>query len=161
MNVGKSLLAGLAVALVACGSQPQSRLKVPVGDSPQRGSSDAWVTVVEFADFECPFCRNEEPILIDTESLYGADLRLIFKYFPLTSIHPRAQAAAVAAECAGEQGKFWDMHDLLFTTALDDATLLADARQVPGLDVPAWQVCIGTSASASRVAADVALATSL
>ena len=134
---------------------------MPIGDSPQRGPGDAWVTVVEFSDFECPFCRGEQPILTDIEAIYGADLRVVFKHFPLTSLHPHAQAAAIAAECAGEQGKFWEMHDLLFTTALDDATLLADAQQVPGLDVTDWQACIAAPETANRVAADVALGTSI
>ena len=100
---------GLLAASLACGqsSNTGSRLKVPVGDSPQRGPSDAWVTVVEFADFECPFCRSAQPALTGIEAVYAGDLRLVFKHFPLTSIHPHARAAAVAAECAGEQGKFW------------------------------------------------------
>jgi hypothetical protein len=61
----------------------QSIVKVPVGDSPQRGPDDARVTVVEFADFECSFCRAEQPVLTDIEAIYGGDLRLVFKYFPL------------------------------------------------------------------------------
>ncbi len=154
----------LAVTLLACGQSTGSGsalLKVPVGDSPQRGPSDAWVTMVEFADFECPYCRVEQPVLADLEAAYGADLRLVFKHFPATGLHLHAQAAAVAARCAGDQGKFWELHDLLFTTALDDATLLADAQRVPGLDVAAWQACLATPAAAARVAADVALGTSL
>lgn len=155
---------GLLAALVACGqssSTAGSRLKVPVGDSPQRGPSDAWVTVVEFADFECPFCRKEEQVVADVESFYAGDLRVVFKHFPLTSLHPHAQAAAVAAECADQQWKFWEMHDLLFQTALDDATLLADAEQVPGLDVTAWQACVGSTAPSSAISTDVALANSV
>jgi protein-disulfide isomerase len=116
--------------------------------------------VVEFADFECPFCRSEEAVVEGIESIYGGDLRLVFKHFPRTSIHPHAQAAAIAASCAGNQGKFWEMHDLLFKGAIDDAALLSDAGQV-GLDVAAWQGCIGTPDPASRIAEDVALATSL
>ena len=159
-------LAALALLAVACGGSSSSApspalLKVPVGDSPQRGPSDAWVTMVEFADFECPYCRVEEPVVAGLEAAYGADLRVVHKHLPLTGLHPHAQAAAVAAECAHSQGKFWELHDLLFTTALDDATLLADAQQVPGLDVAAWQACLATSAPAARVAADVALAASL
>jgi protein-disulfide isomerase len=97
----------------------------------------------------------------DIESMYAGDLRLVYKHFPLTSIHPHAQAAAIAASCAGHQGKFWEMHDLLFKGALDDAALLADAQRVPGLDVAAWQTCLATPEPASRIADDVALATSL
>ncbi|OFX19739.1 MAG: hypothetical protein A2V77_15100 [Anaeromyxobacter sp. RBG_16_69_14] len=153
----------LLAALLACGqsSTSSSLLKVPVADSPQRGPSDAWVTVVEFADFECPYCRSEEAVVEEVESVYAGDLRFVFKHFPLTSIHPHAQAAAIAASCAGDQGKFWEMHNLLFKGALDGAALLADAEQVPGLDVAAWQACIATPDPAKRVAQDVALATSL
>jgi protein-disulfide isomerase len=163
MSISRSFAAGLLVALVACGqsSTAGSRLKVPIGDSPHRGPTDAWVTVVEFSDFECPFCRSEQPVLTNIEVTYGADVRLVFKHFPLPSIHPHAEAAAVAAECAREQGKFWEMHDLLFTSALDDATLLDDAEQVPGLDVAAWQACLNAPEAADRVAADLALGTSL
>src|SRR6266545_4761555 len=144
MHTWRSLTgAVLLAALFACGqsstpSTPSQLLKVPVADSPQRGPSDAWVTVVEFADFECPFCRSEEAVVADIESIYGRDLRLVFKHFPLTSIHPHAQAAAIAASCAGDQEKFWEMHDLLFKGAIDDAALLSDAGRV-GLDVTAWQ----------------------
>lgn len=157
--------AALALLALACGgsSAPSpSLLKVPVGDSPQRGPGDAWVTLVEFADFECPYCRQEEPVVARLQAAYGADLRVVYKHLLAPpAVHPHAQAAAVAAECAHAQGKFWELHDLLFTTALDDATLLADAQQVPGLDVPAWQACLATAAPAARVAADVALGTSL
>jgi protein-disulfide isomerase len=155
------IVAALAASLGCGQSDPSipSSLEVPLGDSPQRGPSDAWVTIVEFADFECPYCRLEEPILQDVESTYGADLRVVFKY--LLAGHAHSEAAAVAAECAGEQGKFWEMHDLLFETDLDDSALLADARRVPGLDANEWQACLGTPEAASRVAADVDLATSL
>jgi protein-disulfide isomerase len=155
--------AGFLAAVLACGqpSTPSRQLKVPVADLPQRGPSDAWVTVVEFADFQCPFCRSEEAALADIEAIYGRDLRLVFKNFPLTSIHPHAQAAAVAACCAGDQGKFWEMHDLLFSAALDDAALVAAAQQVPGLVLDAWQACVVTPDPVNRVAADVALATEL
>jgi len=156
-NVSAALL-----LLAACGqgATARTRLKVPVGSSPQRGPSDAWVTVVEFADFECPFCRDEEPIVARLEAAHGDDLRLVFKHLPLSGIHPDAEAAAVAAECAGQQGRFWEMHDLLFVAALDGAALLSDARQV-GLDEAAWQACRAAPEPASRVAADVSLAASL
>ena len=154
------LLAALSALPAACGTSgrsPGALLPVPVEGSPQRGPADAWVTLVEFADFQCPYCRAEEPVLVDLLATYGDDLRLVFKYFPLAPLHPYAQAAAVAAECAGEQGRFWEMHDLLFVTALDDATLLADAGQVGGLDLPTWQACIASPEAAGVVAADLAL----
>ena len=156
------ITSALLLVLVGCGKSSSSPIfKVPVGDSPQRGPADAWVTIVEFADFECPFCRAEQPILADIEAAYAGDVRVVFKHFPLTAIHPHAQAAALAAQCASDQGKFWEMHDLLFTTALDDATLVADAEQIPGLDVAGWQACTSSMAAASRVSTDVALGTEL
>ncbi len=155
------MAAALASAL-ACGSSAPAggaTLRVPVGDSPQRGPSDAWVTVVEFADFQCPYCRNEEPIVADLVAAYGSDLRVVYKHLLAPpSVHPHAQAAAVAAECAHDQGKFWELHDLLFTTALDEATLVADAQQVPGLDLAAWQACREAAAPPAQLAADAALA---
>jgi protein-disulfide isomerase len=132
-----------------------------VDGSPQRGPADAWVTVVEFADFQCSYCRVEEPVVAGLLAIYPDDLRLVFKHFPLTSIHDHAQAAAVAAECAGEQDRFWQMHDLLFTTALDSAALLADAGQVSGLDVIAWQACLASQRPLAVISQDLALASSL
>ncbi|HET6438820.1 MAG TPA: thioredoxin domain-containing protein [Anaeromyxobacter sp.] len=147
------------VWLLSCGSPggaAQSLIRVPVAGSPQRGPSDAWVTMVEYADFECPYCRSEEPTLVGLLGVYGPDLRLIFKYFPLAHLHPHAESAAVSAECADEQGKFWEMHDLLLTSALDNAALLEDASQVAGLDVGLWQACIGSPEAASVVDSDLA-----
>lgn len=159
-------LAALALGalLLACGSSSDGHpalLKVPVGDSPRRGPSDAWVTMIEFTDFECPYCRLEEPIVATLLASYGPDLRLVFKHFPLDAIHPHARAAAVAAECARAQGKFWELHDLLLATDLDDATILADAQLVTGLDVTAWQACLATPAADARVSADVTLGASV
>ena len=153
----------LAIAL-ACGgsSTAPATLRVPLEDSPQRGPSDAWVTIVEFGDFQCPYCRAEAPVLARIEDAYGPDVRLVFKHFPLTSLHDRALPAALAAQCAADQGKFWEMHDLLFATALlDDASLLADAGQIAGVDVAAWQSCIAGDAARARVLADLNLGISL
>ncbi len=109
------LLVASAVALcLACGGSAPAptaaRVRVPVGDSPQRGPGDAWVTIVEFADFECPYCRVEEPVLQAITAAYGSDVRVVFKHFPL-GFHPDAWPAAIAAECARAQGRFWEMHD--------------------------------------------------
>ena len=79
------------------------------------GSPDARVMIVEFSDFQCPFCRRwYDDTLPQLRDLIGDDVALAFVHFPLTQIHPNAPAAHVAAHCAGEQGKFWEMHDLLF-----------------------------------------------
>jgi protein-disulfide isomerase len=135
--------------------------KVPIGTSPVRGPGDAWVTLVEFGDFECPFCGEEEPVVEALLAMYPADLRLVWKNFPLTTIHPYAQGAAIAAECADEQGLFWPMHDLLYANqnALTSTDLTNYAGQVQGLDVATWQACLSTAPPAQGVSDDVALGT--
>jgi protein-disulfide isomerase len=136
--------------------------KVPLGPSPVRGPGDAWVTMVEFGDYECPYCGAEEPIVRALLQAYPTQLRLVFKNFPLTSIHPYAQGAAIAAECAQAQGLFWPMHDLLLQnqTALESQNLPTYAAQA-GLDMTTWQACLMTAAPAQAVAADVTLGTTL
>ncbi len=104
-------LPGAAVtALPSSASQSASS-----GESPSLGPANAPVTIVEYSDFECPYCKRFRDETLDTiMSQYNGRVRLVFRNFPLTSIHPQAFNAAMAAECAYEQGKFWEMHDLLF-----------------------------------------------
>lgn len=133
-------------------------MPVPLGDSPERGPADAWVTIVEFSDFQCPACGAAEPIVAQLLVRYPNDVRLVYKHFPLSSIHPYARPAAIAAECAREQGRFWEMHDRLFAGqhALSSEDLAAYASAA-GLDVAAWQSCLSTPEPAARVDADMAL----
>ena len=82
-----------------------------------RGNTDAKVTVIEFSDFQCPFCKQhveETQPALDEEFVDSGKVMWVFKHFPL-SIHPQAPAAGAAAECAADQGKFWEMHELLFS----------------------------------------------
>ncbi|OGK14260.1 hypothetical protein A2861_01820 [Candidatus Roizmanbacteria bacterium RIFCSPHIGHO2_01_FULL_38_15] len=96
------------------GFKPEA-VAVDVGNSPVRGKADAKVTIVEFSDFECPFCIRAFPTVKQIQKEYPNDVKIVYKHFPLTSIHPHAQAAAEASMCAAEQGKFWEYHDKLFT----------------------------------------------
>jgi len=100
------------------------------------GPLNAPVNLVEFGDFECPFCGQAYPIVQEVKRRMGDSLCFVFRHFPLSQIHPHAERAAEAAEAAGAQGKFWQMHDMLFEhqNALDDAHLL-DYAQAIGLDV--------------------------
>ena len=100
-----------------------------------RGSADAPVTLVEYADFECPFCGRAFPELLRVLQDLGPRVRFVFRHFPISEQHPHAESAAEVAEAAAAQGKFWEMHDLLFRrqAALDDGHLLTYVREL-GLD---------------------------
>jgi protein-disulfide isomerase len=87
---------------------------VSVDDDPVKGTATAPVTIVEFSDFQCPFCSRAVPTLKQIEQRYGDKVRIVFRDLPLTSIHKDAAKAAEAASCANEHGKFWEMHDRLF-----------------------------------------------
>jgi protein-disulfide isomerase len=132
-------------------------MAVPIGDSPTRGPADAWVTLVEFSDFECAYCGAAQPTIAQLLALYPTDLRLVFKHFPL-SFHADARPAALAAECARVQGRFWQMHDVLWAgqPLLSSSDLAADASGA-GLELGAWQSCLSSSEAAARVDADIAL----
>ena len=93
---------------------PNKVYNIPVGASPIRGPKDAPVTVVEFADYQCPYCAQATPLVDQLLAAYPKDVRYIFKQFPLTMIHQNAMNASKAAVAAGKQGKFWEMHDELF-----------------------------------------------
>ena len=99
------------------------------------GPPDAPVTLVEYADFQCPYCRQMAPMLRRLQERYGDRLLLVYRHLPLSAGHPHAMNAAMAAEYAGAHGKFWEMHDLLFAhqEALDIDHLAEYARQL-GLD---------------------------
>jgi len=112
-------------------------LKTPVSDHDHTiGPADAPVTLVEYGDYECPYCGRAFPIVQDIRRRLSDRLRFVFRNFPLTQIHEHAEHAAEVAEAAAAQGKFWPMHDWLFRhqQTLDDDALLAGAREI-GLDV--------------------------
>jgi len=102
------------------------------------GSSAAPVTLVEYGDFECPHCKRAHPIVQEVRARLGARLRFVFRNFPLTNVHPHAEHAAEAAEAAGAQRKFFEMHDRLFERqfALEDENLVEYAEDL-GLDAAA------------------------
>lgn len=91
--------------------------EVAVGNSVAKGPENAKVTIIEFSDFECPFCQRAFPTVQQIMDTYPNDVRLVYKHLPLTNIHPNAERAAVASECARDQGKFWELHDKMFTPA--------------------------------------------
>jgi Na+/H+ antiporter NhaA len=120
-----------------------------------RGPIDAPVTVVEYGDFECPYCGQAEPVLRELLREFG-DVRYVWRHLPLNDVHPRSQLAAEAAEAAAEQGAFWELHDLLLDhqDALRPDDLIAYAQQL-GLDVERFTNHLRGHAGAARVAEDV------
>ena len=113
-------------------------LAIPVSEHDHmRGPMDAPVTLVEYGDYQCPYCGKAHPIIEEIRRRMGDDLLFVFRNFPLTQIHPNAEHAAEAAEAAGAQDHFWEMHDLLYERqfALDDENLLEYAAELE-LDVP-------------------------
>jgi protein-disulfide isomerase len=130
------------------------RIPVSVDDDPSIGPADAKVTIVQFAEFQCPYCGKAGESVDKVMEVYGDDVRMVFRDFPL-SFHPRAVPAAVAANCAGEQGKYWDMHDRLMANqrALEDADLLAHAEALE-LDLSKWGTCRQDPAQAAEVMKD-------
>jgi len=144
---------------------PAARIAVATGDSPVLGSSSAPVTMIEFSDFQCPFCgAYYTQTLPDVEKNYidSGKVKLVFKNMPLVNLHPNANAAALAAECANEQGKFWDYHNKLFSNqnswaSLGSTNATSTFKQYAaqlGLDTNSFNSCIDSSKYADKVNRD-------
>jgi len=121
------------------------------------GPADAKVTIIEYSDFECPYCKRHFETIKQLESEYKDQIRLVFRHFPLTSIHPNAQKAAEASECAAELGgekAFWSMHDKLFEAeALSNDGFVQIASDI-GLDKTKFKACLDSDKYASKVNQD-------
>ena len=121
-----------------------------------RGPADGPVTLVEYGDFECPYCGRAEPVIRELVQMFGRDLRFVFRHLPLEDVHEHAALAAEAAEAAGAQGRFWEMHDLLL--AHQDALTVTDLREYArqlGLDQDRFIEDLDSRRFALRVARDV------
>jgi protein-disulfide isomerase len=107
------------------------KLATPINEKDHcRGKGDALVTVVEYGDFECPHCGAAYPVIKEVQKREGDKMRFVFRNFPLAQSHPHATHAAYAAEAAGKQEKFWEMHDMIFENqnALEDEDLISYAK---------------------------------
>jgi protein-disulfide isomerase len=101
-----------------------------------RGPVDAPVSLVEYGDYECPYCGAAHPVVNEIQRLMGDELQFVYRHFPLTTVHPHAEQAAEAAEAAGSQGRFWAMHDVLFENQQRlEAPYLHAYAEALGLDV--------------------------
>jgi protein-disulfide isomerase len=140
------------------GPDPSKAYELPVGDSPIRGPENAPVTIVEFSDYQCPFCARSEPLIKDVMKEYPGKVRFVYKNLPLVSIHSNAMGAAQAAVAAGKQGKYWEMHDLLFANqrALQPDKLKEYAQQL-GLDIAKFEADMNSSEVKSAIQNDMNL----
>jgi protein-disulfide isomerase len=132
------------------------RLVMPVGERDHvQGSATASVTLVEYGEYECPYCRAAVPIVQELQGLLPDQLRFVFRHFPLENLHPHARRAAAAAEAAAAQGRFFEMHDVLFEhqDALEDENLTGYAAQL-GLDAARFREDLGSRAPSRRVSED-------
>jgi len=140
-------------------------VKVSVDDDPVKGDSDAPITIVEFSDFQCPFCQrwwqNTLP-QIEENYISTGKVKFVYRDFPLDSLHPQARTAHIASECADEQGKFWEYHDVLFSEQSQwnklELSLLAETfTQMAsdlGLEESKFQSCLGSVSIAQEVNKD-------
>ena len=120
-----------------------------------QGPDGAPVTLVEYGDYECPYCGQAYPIIKNIQTNSGDDLRFVFRNFPLTQVHPHAQQAAEAAESAASQNKFWEMHDRLYEhqSELENEDLKKHAAAL-GLDVPIFEHELSGHVHAGRIRED-------
>lgn len=136
-------------------STPAAPVRARLGDVPALGRPTAPVTLVEFSDYQCPFCQRFFLATLPTlkkDYIDTGKVRYVFRDFPLDQIHPQARKAAEAAHCAGEQGKYWEMHDVLFGNqqALQPPKLSEHARAL-GLDGARFDQCLTSGTHAARV----------
>ena len=139
-------------------SQWEAALTLPVAEDRDhvQGPADAAVTLVEYGDYECPYCGAAYPIIKQTQTEMGEGLRFVFRNFPISTSHPHAEQAAEAAEAAANQGKFWEMHDVLYENQarLREEDLRGYAVKL-GLDVDLFDKELAEHVHAGRIHEDV------
>jgi protein-disulfide isomerase len=131
------------------------RFPVEAGDAPRRGPATAPVTIVEFSDFQCPYCKRAQATLREILARYGDQVSLVFKDLPLTRTHREAQRAAEAARCAGEQGKYWEYHDALYAAPRITTDSYQQIARSLGLEADLLRGCLDSRKFRARVQDDV------
>ena len=144
---------------------PTGNVQIKIDDTdPVLGDENAEISIVEFSDFQCPFCaRAHDDALTqfrNSDYFKNGKVNLVYKHFPLSSIHPYAQKAAEASACAQDQRKFWEMHDMIFANQqqMDVASLKSYAGQI-GLNQAEFDSCLDGNKKASKVSNDLKQAT--
>jgi protein-disulfide isomerase len=137
-------------------NQQVTRYEVPVDDDPVLGPKDAPITIVEFSDYECPYCRKwHTETFARLMETYPGKIRFVYRDFPLSSIHPNAQPAAEAANCAGEQGKYYEFSEKLFNGQALSPQVYSQYAGELGMDTKAFEACVSSGKYASEVTADL------
>jgi len=147
-----------ALLLSRAPAGPQQNVVLDISNNPSKGEATAKVTLIEFSDFQCPFCARhvrDTGSQIDKEYVSTGKVRHVFMDLPLESIHKVAFKAAEGANCAGEQGKYWEMHDRLFENQNKLQELTPHAEAI-GLDVPKFDECLKSGRQAASVRQDMA-----
>ena len=150
-------------APVVQGADTATRYKVSVDDDPSIGPADAPVTIVEFSDYQCPYCiRWEQTVYKRLMEAYKGKIRFVYRDLPLTTVHPNAQSAAEAADCAGAQGYYWQFHDALFSEKYGLGMQAYDQYASDlKLDMTAFESCIADQRFKEEVDADTNAAASV
>jgi protein-disulfide isomerase len=161
VGTGMALLPNLGPAEPALALDPELLALLNDAAAPAIGPEDASITIVEFSDFQCPYCSRLAESMHQLQEAYPEQVRIQFRHFPL-SFHTNAQVAAEAAVCAQEQGRFWEMHDAMFANqaSLARENLLEIARAAD-VDVDALMACLDAGEVVARVEADQAAGTAL
>ncbi len=134
---------------------PVFRAEVSTEGAPFRGAAAAPVTIVEFQDFHCPFCKRVQGTLGELLARYGDKVKLVHRDFPIDGLHPQARRLHEAARCANEQGKFWPFHDLLYARSPAKPEQLQASAQEVGLNLPAFEQCVASGKYRAAVQRDV------
>ena len=130
------------------------RMAVEIEGAPRRGPENAPVTIVEFSDFQCPFCKRAQPTLRQVQEKYPEQIAFVYKDLPLRDIHPEAQRAGEAAHCAGDQNKYWEFHQALFASEQLTEELYSKIGDSLQLDAAAFQQCLDSGKHAATVNAN-------
>ncbi len=138
--------------------QFKNPVKIEVGNSPVKGPQDAKITIIEFSDFQCPFCKRGKDTMDQILKAYPKDVKIAFKHLPL-DFHKNAKPAALATLAAGKQGKFWEMHDIFFDnqSSLSPEFITATAEKL-GLNMDKFKADMASDELAKQVEADMKLA---
>lgn len=159
-HIGKILIILAAILIIGfLVYSHYTRPTYPVITSPRpiKGVPEAKVKIVEYSDFQCPACKAATAAVKSLDEKYGYGISIEYKYFPLVSIHQNSFISAMAAECANDQGKFWEYHDKLFANQdnLGEPSLIKFAQEL-NLDTKSFQACLDSKAKSGLVRADMA-----